>query len=70
MVTVYRSLVPVVDERVAQFHARQAHERDAIDVARRVLATRVGLTLGGGTAIAFGARAPDAGSTRASRCLS
>ncbi len=54
MVPAYRSLVPIVEERVGQFHARQAHERDAIDAARRILATRAGLTLAGGTAIAFG----------------
>jgi hypothetical protein len=54
MITVYRSLVPVVEERVAQFHARQAREHDAIDAARGILATRAGFTLAGGTAIAFG----------------
>jgi hypothetical protein len=54
MVTAYRSLVPIVEERVGQFHARQAHERDAIDAARGILATRAGFTLAGGTVIAFG----------------
>jgi hypothetical protein len=54
MTTAYRSLDPVVQEQVRQFHARRVETRDAIDVAREVLATRAGYAVAGGAATVFG----------------
>ncbi len=54
MTTAYRSLDPVLQERLREYRERQQRERDTIDAARRVLAKRIGLALAGGSAAAFG----------------
>ncbi len=54
MTTAYRSLDPVVLERLGAYHARQAEQHDAIDAAREVLASRTGYAVAGGAATAFG----------------
>jgi hypothetical protein len=54
MTTAYRSVDPILQERLTQLRARRVRERDDIDAARRVLAARVGLALAGGTTSAFG----------------
>ncbi len=54
MTTAYRSLDPVLQERLREYRERQERERDAIDAARRVLAKRVGLAVAGSSAAAFG----------------
>ncbi len=54
MTTAYRSLDPVLQERLREYRERYERERDAIDAARRVLAKRIGLALAGGSAATFG----------------
>jgi hypothetical protein len=54
MTTAYRSLDPIVLDRLGAYHARQAAQRDAIDAARKVLATRAGWAVGGGAASVCG----------------
>jgi hypothetical protein len=54
MTTAYRNLDRVVLEQLGAYHARQAEQRDAIDAARDVLASRTGYAVAGGAATALG----------------
>jgi hypothetical protein len=49
----YRSLEPVLRQRVAELHERWERDAMFVDVARRVAARRVGRTVGGGVGVAM-----------------
>lgn len=50
----YRSLEPVLLQRVAELRERREQDRMLVDVARRVACRRIGRAVGGGVGVALG----------------